>query len=220
MRRDLTADEWVTYQTEAGQSAYEMLTRLVNSSAYKSLTDEQKVKAVKDIYTYADEKGKEAAVSDYASDTSWIAKADKLADSGLSVEDYIVQSVLGEETSGQNTKDVMGMDWLSNDDKALLISSAYAKALDSDNTFDDPFSNVAGKRYTLTGEQAEQYNQHFDEQWMIEYNDLISSRKFTRATLDEQADMVDELKSEVATDTKKWMARELRKQGIRSQKIE
>lgn len=216
VRRDLTADEWTTYQTEAGQGAYEMLTRLVNSASYKSLSDAQRAKAVKDVFTYADEKAKEAAVSDYATDESWIAKADKLAGSGLSVEDYIVQSVLSDETSGQNTKDVLGMEWLGDEDKALLVSSAYAKGIVDDNTFTDPNRN--GYEYTMTATQVEQYEAHFEELWMSEYNKLISGRKYTMANLDERADMVDALKSDVADDTKKWMARQLKQSGTRSTK--
>ena len=215
-RKDLTSDEWVTYQTEMGQGAYEMLTRLVNTRSFQSLTDAQKAEAVKDVYTYADEKAKAAAVPSYATKTSWIGKADALAKQGLSVEDYIVQSVVGAETSGQNTLDVVQMDWLSDDDRALLISSAYGKSLTNGNSFTDPFRS--GYQFTMTDTQTEQYLQHFDQLWSAEYAELISKSRYQRADANVKADMLDDLKSEVAATTKKWMARQLKRDGVKSTK--
>lgn len=214
-RYDLSQEEWVTYQTVAGQGAYEMMTRLTNSRAYQNLTDEQKVKAVKDIYTYANEKGKEAAVSDYSTTESWIAKADKLADSGVSVEEYVVHSRITKDSDEDNVKDILGMGWLDDGDKALLIAEGYGKML-SKNTFTDP--SRSGYEYSLTDAQTEQYVEYYDELWMEEYNDLISRSRFIRADMDEQTEMIKSLRSEVAEDTKKWMARQLRRDGIRSTK--
>lgn len=218
VRYDLSADEWVKYQTEKGQGAYEMLTRLVNSSAYRSLTDAQKAEAVADIYTYANEKAKSVAVPAYATTTSWIGKADALADQGLSVEDYVVQAVVGADTSGQNTLDVVKMEWLSDKDRALLISAAYGKSLTDGNTFTDPFRT--GFAYKMTEPQTEQYLDHFNALWMEEYTELIGKSRYQNATETEQASMLDDLKSEVAKQTKKWMARQLRSEGINSTKKE
>ncbi len=217
VRLDLSQKEWVRYQTVAGQGAYELLTRLTNSRAYRSLTDEQKVLAVKDVYTYANEKGKDAAVSEYSITESWVAKADKLADSGVSVEEYIVQSRISKDSGEHNITDVLGMEWLEDKDKALLIADGYAKKL-TKNTFTDP--NRTGYEYTLTDEQVSQYTSHYDELWLKEYTALISSTRFKRSKLDEQTEMIYALRAEVADDTRKWMARYLRQKGIRSTKKE
>lgn len=215
VRHDLSQKEWVRYQTVAGQGAYELLTRLTNSRAYRSLTDELKVQAVKDVYTYANEKGKEAAVSEYSIAESWVAKADKLADSGVSVEEYIVQSRISKDSDEHNITDVLGMEWLEDKDKALLIADGYAKKL-TKNTFTDP--NRTGYEYTLTDEQVSQYISHYDELWLEEYAALISGTRFKRAKLDEQTEMIDALRAEVADDTRKRMARYLRQRGVRSTK--
>lgn len=215
-RYDLSGEEWTTFQTELGQGSYEMLTRLVNSRAYGSLSDAQKVKAVEDVYEYAKEQAKTAAVGSYVSDKSWVTKAEKLAGKGVSVEDYIMYSVIGSETSGQNTLDIVGITWLDDTAKAQLISSAYAKSLTGGNTFTDPYKT--GYQYIMTSAQVERYLDQYETSWMKEYRSLIATNQYKAADNKAKADMLDKLKSSVATDTKKWMARQLSNSGIKSTK--
>jgi hypothetical protein len=61
-RRDLTASEYVTYATYRGQAAYQTLTELTQSNAYKALDDAGKVKAVKRVYEYANDIAKSAVL--------------------------------------------------------------------------------------------------------------------------------------------------------------
>lgn len=61
---------------------------------------------------------------------------------------------------------------------------------------------------------------HFDEEWLPAYKELVESRKYQKAELSDQASMIDDLKSDVAKETKKWMARQLRFAGVRLGKKE
>lgn len=54
----LTADEYANYKKEYGKTSYNLLNKLTNSSEYKNMTDEQKTKAISEIYSYANEKNK------------------------------------------------------------------------------------------------------------------------------------------------------------------
>ena len=91
-RKDLTAEEYVKYATEKGQTAYQMLTSLVGSSAYQQLDDALKVEAIGKVYDYANVVAK-MAVSEYepTSAEKWVTKAIKTGGStGLKAEQYIV----------------------------------------------------------------------------------------------------------------------------------
>ena len=72
VRKDLTAEEYVKYATKKGQTAYEILTGLTQSQAYKAMDDTEKAEAVAAVYTYSNAVAK-AAVSNYKPD-GWVAK--------------------------------------------------------------------------------------------------------------------------------------------------
>ena len=55
--RSLSGDEYVQYQKVMGSTALEMVTELMNSSVYESLSDDAKAAAISDIYSYAKEQG-------------------------------------------------------------------------------------------------------------------------------------------------------------------
>jgi len=52
-RRDLSGEEYVTYATVRGQTAYNLLSDLVRNATYKSLDDAGKVQAIEKAYDYA-----------------------------------------------------------------------------------------------------------------------------------------------------------------------
>lgn len=82
--KHLTGEEYVRYATLKGEKSYELVSDLVNSQAYKKLSDEEKVKAIEEAYDYANQKAKNA-ISNYKPDT-WVEKAD---DFGSNVGNYI-----------------------------------------------------------------------------------------------------------------------------------
>lgn len=72
-RKDLTAEEYVKYATKKGQLSYELITELTESAQYRSMSDKEKVKAVKEAYDLANQTAK-ASISNYETD-SWVQKA-------------------------------------------------------------------------------------------------------------------------------------------------
>lgn len=70
---NLSAEDYVKYAEAKGGEAYRLLTTLTQSSAYRSMTDEQKKHCVLDIYDYANQTAK-TAVSDFEPDT-WVAES-------------------------------------------------------------------------------------------------------------------------------------------------
>ena len=80
----LTAEEYVRYATLKGDKSYKLVSSLVRSSAYKKLSNEEKAKAIKETYDYANQKAKEA-ISSYEPET-WVKKADEF---GSNVGNYI-----------------------------------------------------------------------------------------------------------------------------------
>ena len=52
-KRYLTAEEYVDYASVKGQTSFELVSAMMESEIYKSMTDEQKADAIKLAYTYA-----------------------------------------------------------------------------------------------------------------------------------------------------------------------
>jgi len=75
-RKDLTAEEYVRYATLKGEKSHKAVTSLVNSSAYKKLSDAEKVKAIADAYDYANQKAKKAVSASYKTE-NWTSTADE-----------------------------------------------------------------------------------------------------------------------------------------------
>lgn len=70
---DLTGEQYVKYAENRGSEAYRLMTALTQSSAYRSMSDEEKKHAVKDIYDYANQIAK-TTVSSFKPDT-WVSEA-------------------------------------------------------------------------------------------------------------------------------------------------
>lgn len=74
----LTEEQYQKLAQAQGQTAKNILESMVKSSEYKKLTDAQKAYAVRAVYEYAQEKGKQAALKDYHSNAAaWIAQTEK-----------------------------------------------------------------------------------------------------------------------------------------------
>ena len=86
-RVDLTGEEYVKYATRKGQTAYDLTTKLTQSGQYKAMTNEQKVRAIEEVYDYANQTAK-AAVSGYKVE-AWVEKVQDAKKHGISPETYI-----------------------------------------------------------------------------------------------------------------------------------
>lgn len=88
-RVDLTGEQYVEYATKRGQTQFKLLEELLDSSLYRSLSDEEKSQAVSSVYNYADMLGK-AAVSDYQPE-DWVAEAQNAKkELGISTSEYLL----------------------------------------------------------------------------------------------------------------------------------
>lgn len=69
----LTEEQYTKLATVQGQTAARLLNKIIDSEDYKVLTDDQKAAVISDVYKYAQEQGKKAALPDYYSEAeSWI----------------------------------------------------------------------------------------------------------------------------------------------------
>ena len=88
--KDLTADEYYSYNTTRGRTAYSLMTELVDSSMYKAMTDEDRVKAVKAIYDYANQVAKQTVAPDFEP-AAWVGYAQSApSELNISTLEYIV----------------------------------------------------------------------------------------------------------------------------------
>ena len=76
----LTAEQYIKYATMKGEKAYSILTAMTKSSSYKTMTDEEKVRAVNEALDYADEKAKKTITKKEVA--SWAKKAEAFANPG------------------------------------------------------------------------------------------------------------------------------------------
>lgn len=98
-RVDLTAEQYKEYATTRGNELYDLMQKVVESSAYKKASDSGKAEMLSNAKDYATETAK-AAVSDYAPD-GWVAKA---KNTGIAPEKYIaVLSQLDKVNEGSDS---------------------------------------------------------------------------------------------------------------------
>jgi hypothetical protein len=75
-KKNLSAEEYVAFAKDRGQTQKKLMDQLLASSAYNSLTDAQKAKAVKKVYEYADRSAKKRAEPGYDDGLAkWIKQA-------------------------------------------------------------------------------------------------------------------------------------------------
>lgn len=99
----LTAKQATEQQTIAGTTYYSVANDLMENSIYRELDNEGKYSLLEDAKSYATAMGKEA-VSDYEA-TSWMQKANKAAEAGISVADYIAtRSLFNSEEMKNDTE--------------------------------------------------------------------------------------------------------------------
>ena len=153
-RKDLTAEEYIQYATLKGQTAYETLTDLVESKQYRAMTDDDKVKAVKNAYDYANKTAK-AAISEYPID-SWMQKAEEAEKKyGIPKETYIVLRI--KVTGITSLKDKEG-ETIENSESLLKMKLVY----------DTPGLNEKQRQamfeYLGVGKKVQHYNKALVEQ--------------------------------------------------------
>ena len=88
-RKDLTAEEYVQYATEKGQTAYDILTELLESELYAEASDEDRASVVDKTHTLASQVARASVQEDFSPD-SWVRAAMEADTVGLSEGDVIL----------------------------------------------------------------------------------------------------------------------------------
>lgn len=117
----LGADDYVKYAQQKGQGAYKRLTALTRDSEYKKLTNEEKVRCVKDLYTLTDQIAK-SNVSKYEPE-SWVTKAIAGEKKGISATDYVIARAKTSDV--ESLKDKNG-ETIANSKGLLVMEQIYS----------------------------------------------------------------------------------------------
>lgn len=127
VEHNLTADQWLRLSNAKGQTALNAITALTQSGAYQSMSDQEKVNAVKDVYDYA------SAVSAnqvYGKELEGTIKT--VHDSGIApglyyaykeMEDTLNESVEGYEARDQVFNTIRNDSSLTDDQKNQLYNT-------------------------------------------------------------------------------------------------
>lgn len=131
----MTDDEYAKYKKDYGQTSYKLLDDLINSNDYNKLSDDQKQKAIENIYSYA----KEVNKVDYAKNNNETVKTSTLYDT---LEELKQKG--GNQSSYLNyiakTKDITGED-SSKQKIEVLANSNY-----TDKTKEIIYKNTEGSK--------------------------------------------------------------------------
>ena len=122
-------------------------------------------------------------------------------------EIYFAAMNLCTETSGGDTLDLVNMEWLTDYERAEFIASKYAKSLTGGNTFTDKYKKK--HEFVMTEEQTQEYLDTFDSWYWSAYSSMITGWQYQNATPEKRADMIDDLKSDVCNDVKKYFSKYL-----------
>lgn len=104
-RVDLTAAEYLTYAKTRGQTAYQLMTELTSSAAYQALSDEQKVRAVQDVYELANQTAKNTVTAGKTELDGWVKEAQaSAANHGVAPQVYIAAKAAVNAAEGVKDK--------------------------------------------------------------------------------------------------------------------
>ena len=121
-RRELTAEEYVTYATAKGQTSYQILRKITNARWYTGLSDGDKVRLIQDAYDYANAIGK-TKVSEYQPD-GWIKRAISTTKrTGVPIETYLYAYEVQRDI--QSLKDQNG-ETITNSRGLLVMEAVYS----------------------------------------------------------------------------------------------
>ena len=120
-RKDLTAEEYVVYAQEKGQRSYQLVSDLINSSQFNSMSDDKKVKAIRNAYDLANQQAK-ASVSDYGVD-KWVEEAEE-AQSKYKISEETYISIKRKAASIESLKDKDG-ETIANSRSLLIMQEVY-----------------------------------------------------------------------------------------------
>ena len=106
----LSAEEYVEYAKKRGSESLENVRELINSSAYKNMSDADKADAIKAVYDYADDIAKQY-VRRGAKISSWVEKATASGNPSQYITDTIIMRTADTDGNGNfsNAEKVRGL---------------------------------------------------------------------------------------------------------------
>lgn len=140
---NLSGDQYVQYATAKGQTAFDLLSSIIESSAYKALTDAEKAEIVSDVYEYSNSVGK-AAVSSYNPD----GITRKIQDTGVDPADYILYLATADAdgnssiTQGEAAVALLPMKNLTTEEKGKVWQSQNSSWSTEKNPFTGALANA------------------------------------------------------------------------------
>lgn len=100
-RKDLTADEYLTYAVTRGRTAFSAVTELTESQAYVGLSDQEKATAVAKAYDYANQAAKEVVTDGEYTAEKWVHEVRTDAEEyGIPVSTYLAAYAATKDLSG------------------------------------------------------------------------------------------------------------------------
>ena len=206
-RKDLTADEYIRYATLKGQNSLKAVTSLVNSKAYKKLTDSEKAKAVAEAYNYANQKAKKAISIKYKTD-NWVSTADEFGSN--------VGGFLAFRTEISSTKDAKGDDFSKQDVIDIVLDMAqndseiwkmYLTQYDAKKDFAIQDAGIDGEEYMTVLQNVDKYDKPNKNGKLGTYtNDEITTavKKTSGLTKSERAILWQEITGSSSTKNNPW----------------
>lgn len=91
MKKNLTAEEYVTYSKVKGETSYDVVNEMISSKVYARMTDEEKAKAINSAYTYATHIAAEAVTNNKHASDKYVKLAQTAKkELGLSEGEYLL----------------------------------------------------------------------------------------------------------------------------------
>lgn len=159
---NLSGDKYVEYAKTKGGTAFDLLSSIIDTSAYKGLSDNEKVKLISDVYEYANSVGK-AAVSSYKPE----GFSAKVQSTGVDPADYILyRSTADADNNGTVTQSeaafaLLPMKNLSNAEKGKVWQSQNSSWNEKKNPFSGALASAgidASTATSILNKYSEVYN--------------------------------------------------------------
>ena len=106
--RYLTREEYVEYAAAKGSKSFELISDLIGDDGYNDLNDEERAKAIKDLYAYANAKAKQETLGIPLNATA--AKIEEVVQAGVDPTEYLIYNAkFASLTPEKGKKDVSDM---------------------------------------------------------------------------------------------------------------
>lgn len=163
---ELTGDQYVEYATKKGQTAFDILSSIIDTSAYNGLSDSEKANLISQVYEYANSVGK-ASVSSYKPE----GLTAKVQQTGVDPADYILYKSTadadknGTVTQSESAVALLPMKNLTTSEKGKVWQSQNSSWSEKKNPFTGALASAgidASTATSILNKYSEVYNMDID----------------------------------------------------------